>query len=92
MARDISEIHSAQLELKLNEEKYRLIMENMNLGFMEVTNEGKITRVYQALCNMTGYTENELIGKAAEEILLPDEFKSVMHNQSLKRARRNIGI
>jgi PAS domain S-box-containing protein len=90
MARDISDIHSAQLELKLNEEKYRLIMENMNLGFMEVTNDGIITRVYQALCNMTGYTENELIGKSAEEIFLPDEFKSVMHNQSLKREQGEI--
>lgn len=90
MARDISEIHSAQLELKLNEEKYRLIMENMNLGFMEVTNDGKITRVYQALCNMTGYNENELIGKSAEEIFLPEEFRSIMHNQSLRREHGEI--
>jgi PAS domain S-box-containing protein len=87
MARDITTIHKVQDELKLNEEKYRLILENMNLGFMEVDNQGIIQRVYQALCKMTGYSEEELIGQSATDIFIPKEFEEIFQQQ--KELRKN---
>lgn len=90
MARDITSIHKVQDELKLNEEKYRLILENMNLGFMEVDNNGIIQRVYQSLCKMTGYTEEELIGQSATDIFIPDEFKETLRRQTELRENGEI--
>jgi PAS domain S-box-containing protein len=90
MARDITTIQKVQNELKLNDEKYRLILENMNLGFMEVNNEGIIQRVYQALCKMTGYTEEELIGQSANDIFIPEEFKETLFQQTQLRDKGGI--
>jgi len=57
-------------ELRISEEKYRGIIENMELGLLEVDNDQNIIRAYDWFCDMTGYTKEELIGKNAIEFLL----------------------
>ena len=82
---------TAQKELELtirnSEEKYRGIMENMELGLLEVDNAGIITRAYEWFCKMTGYTQEELLGKNGKDFLLAPEYLPVLEANHEKRAR-----
>lgn len=78
IARDITSRYYAQRKLELSEEKYRSIMENMELGFLEVDLQGRIVKAYDRFCQMSGYTTDELYGKSAIDTLLPEEYKEQM--------------
>ena len=73
------------LELRISEDKYRGIIEDMELGLMEVDNEGTIVKAYQRFCDMLGYHPSELNGKNAIEMLLPKEYLPVMERQAAER-------
>lgn len=78
-----------QLDLKIrnSEEKYRGIIENMELGLLEVDKDGKITRVYEWFSKMIGYSEEELLGKRGEDVFLAPEYIPVLNAEHDKRAR-----
>lgn len=73
VARDISERIEAKRQAKINEEKYQHIIENINLGLMEVDLDEKIIYANQSFCKMTAYDLDELIGKNARDIFLVDD-------------------
>lgn len=83
VARDISKrkatelaLEKAKIELEKSEVKYRSIIENMQLGVLEVDNECNILRVYDIFNKMMGYEGDELVGKNARTLLFdgcPDE-------------------
>lgn len=81
------EVRLRTAELRESEIKYRSVMENMDLGLMEVDNNGIIVRVYDKFLEMTGYEEKEMIGKSANELLLLPEFRNVMNVQEKKRLK-----
>lgn len=66
---DITEQHNTNLAIQNSEEKYRGLMENMELGLMEVDNNSVITKVYDRFAKMLGYEPEEMIGKNAVELL-----------------------
>lgn len=86
IARDITEKHVAQEQLQLSEEKYRRIMENMDLGFLEIDLNGNIVRAFERFCVMTGYKESELLGKSAIAVLGVDKFQKVFSDNDILRA------
>ncbi|MEZ4932859.1 MAG: PAS domain S-box protein [Saprospiraceae bacterium] len=88
---DVTQAIKSEELLKRSEEKYRRILENMELGLMEVDIDGIIERVYDRFCEMTGYTEKELIGKYANDILLPKEYLPVMKRQHKDRLEGKAG-
>lgn len=67
---NITERKLAELEVKKNEEKYRGLLESMDLGILEVNNDGIIVNAFDKFCEMVGYTKEELIGKDPNEILI----------------------
>jgi len=85
LARNITDQKYVQQALAKSEEKYRGIMENLELGLLEVDNSDRITNVFPKFCEMTGYTREELLGKKAIETLLPPEFRYLMLSQNEKR-------
>ena len=85
IARDITDRRAVEEKLKRSEEKYRGIIENMELGLLEVNNDGVILRAYQHFCNMVGYEASELVGKRAIDMLLPEEYSALMASESAKR-------
>ena len=87
VARDVTEVKRAKGDLLQSEAKYQRIIENMELGLMEVDLEGKITKAYDKFCDLTGYEKNELIGKKATDIFLPPEFYDEMAQQEAKRKK-----
>ena len=55
--------------LEAQREKYSSIIANMNLGLLEVDNEDSIQMVNQSFCAMSGFTEKELLGKKARNMV-----------------------
>ncbi len=76
--RDVTGIKNAQKQLEASEEKYRGIIENMQLGLLEVDLNHTIKKAYDWFCDMTGYTREELIGKNARDTLLPEKYAKIM--------------
>ena len=86
------ELLLAQATIKKSEEKYRGIIENMELGLLEVDANQIIIRAYDRFCQMTGFTQEELVGKNAKEILLPSEYYPIMAKQEKDRASGDAGV
>lgn len=85
--RDVTESREAQKKIAYSEEKYRGIIENMQLGLLEVDGEHIITRAYDSFCEMTGYTEEELNGKNAMDVFLPKPLHDQMYKEDEKRIK-----
>ena len=62
---DITERKLVEQALRINEEKYRNIIANMNLGLIEVDNQDRIQYANNSFCDMSGYPLDELVGKNA---------------------------
>lgn len=85
---DITEQKHSQEILTRREEKYRSIISNINLGLMEVDLNEKILMVNQSFCDMSGYSQDELVGantadffkgKVIDKII--DEKKTLRNNK-----------
>lgn len=68
---DITERKITENNLNKSEVKYRRLIENMELGILEVDNNEIIMKAYPKFCQMVGYSEQELLGKKATDIFLP---------------------
>lgn len=71
--------------LEAAKEKYRSIIANMRLGLLEVDNEERILMTNNSFTEMSGYTEEELKGQIASELLLDEEAKVHMENKNQER-------
>ena len=87
LARDITQRKQAQIALMRSEEKYRSIIENLELGLLEVDVDDRIMKVYPQFCELTGYQVEELIGQKAGEVLLTEEYRRQMKKRRANRAK-----
>lgn len=62
-------------QLRLQEEKYRNIITNMNLGLIEVNLKGEIIFANQTFCNMSEYALEELKGQNVASFFELEEQK-----------------
>ena len=99
MARDITQrkateraLAKAKIELQKSEIKYKGILENMELGIIEVDTIGNILRVYDAFNKMLGYEGDELVGKNANETLLVESFEEKLSEEDEKRIKGQTGV
>ncbi len=60
VSRDISESKKAEQELKDSEERYRAIFNQAYIGIAKIDLKGKFIQVNQQLCDMLGYSNEEL--------------------------------
>lgn len=89
---DITDRKKSEIKIRRSEEKYRGIMENMELGLLEVNKDGIIIRAYERFCQMTGYTAKELLNQDATQLLLPKEFQELMNKQNKERVTGHHGV
>jgi len=75
--RRIVKARQAEEELRKSEVKYRSIVENAGAGIATTDLKGRFVLVNQALCEMFGYSEKELIGKPFIDFLHPDDKKRI---------------
>jgi PAS domain S-box-containing protein len=78
---------NAELALQVNEERYRNIISNMNLGLLEVDVNDRILFGNESFCRLTGYSFEEMQGKKAADILLKEDNRNLIHEKS--KLRRN---
>ena len=79
-------------ELVRSEEKYKGIIEGMELGLLEVDLNHNIVRAYDWFCDMTGYLVGELEGKNALEIFVDQEDLTIMDQQNEERGQGQAGV
>jgi PAS domain S-box-containing protein len=72
-------------QLRVQEEKFRNIIANMNLGLIEVDNQDTIVFANQSFCDMSGFMLEELRGQKAAELLVRDNDRSIINERQLAR-------
>ena len=87
---DITERKQAEELLKREEQKYRSIIANMNLGLLEVDTEEKVIFTNQSFCEMSGYDYEELIGKRASHIYVKEENIELIESKNEARKRGSL--
>ncbi|WP_276167537.1 PAS domain-containing sensor histidine kinase [Zobellia alginiliquefaciens] len=84
MVEDITREREAEERLNYEREKYASIIANMNLGLIEVDTNDVIQLVNQSFCAMSGYKEEELLGKVGSEVLRVQN-KNILDKENEKR-------
>ena len=92
LSREISDRIKYEKAMMRSEEKYRSIIENLELGLLEVDRNGIILKAYPQFCKLIGYSSEELVGKDPLELLVDDENRSTILNESQKRKRGNSSV
>ena len=67
--RDITERKRLEQEVRVSEERNRLILQSTAEGIFGVDTDGRITFVNAATCSMLGFTADELIGRPSHELI-----------------------
>lgn len=79
--RDITHRKRAELELKISEERLRLLLQNVNDGILvhRVLKEGpgQILDVNDRACQILGYTREELLHLSIKDIVVPEQQDKV---------------
>jgi PAS domain S-box-containing protein len=71
---EISAIKRAQFALRESEERFRLTLDEAPIGMALVALDGRFVRVNRALCDILGYTAEELTGLTFQAITHPDDL------------------
>ncbi|WP_372791620.1 EAL domain-containing protein [Paraconexibacter sp.] len=71
---DISDVKRAQQHARLAEERFRLAFDGSPLGMVLMSIEGEVLRINAAMCAITGYSEEQLLGTSWQSIIHPDDL------------------
>ncbi len=85
--RDITERHESQAAIARSEARYRAAFEQAAVGMAEVTRDGVFQRVNRVFAQITGRSEQELIGMSTTTVTHPDDLES--DAVALQRLMRN---
>jgi PAS domain S-box-containing protein len=72
--RDISARVQAEKELKEREERFRATFEQAAVGIAHTALDGTWLQVNQRLCDIVGYTREELLQKMLQDLTYPDDL------------------
>ncbi|MFM9027531.1 MAG: PAS domain S-box protein, partial [Bacteroidota bacterium] len=86
---DITGQKESMLKLVWSEQKYRGIIENMDLGLVEFDTEDNVTLSNSSFCKITGYSESELSGQPLSELL---RERNSNHESMMSHRKRHRGI
>lgn len=73
--------------LEIQKQKYYSIIANMHLGLVEVNNNDEILMVNQSFTEMSGYTEDELLGKVGAEMIAIEGGADLIKAENEKRIK-----
>ena len=73
VARDITERKQAEEALRASEERFRVTFEEAPVGMVIGVGDGVIVKANRAVCRMTGYTQEELVGQHVRDLTHPED-------------------
>jgi diguanylate cyclase (GGDEF)-like protein/PAS domain S-box-containing protein len=76
---DINDRKRLEAELRESEQRFRLAVENAPIGKGLVSLDGRWLQANPALCQLTGYTEQELLALNFKDITHPDDREKDRH-------------
>ncbi|MGE0127018.1 MAG: PAS domain S-box protein [Blastocatellales bacterium] len=71
--RDVTERRRAQEELRRSEQEFRSLFDLSAIGMTQVSPGGNYLRVNRKLCQMLGYSEQEMLQLTLHEVTHPDD-------------------
>ncbi|AJR04083.1 PAS domain S-box protein [Siansivirga zeaxanthinifaciens] len=83
--RDVTLQKKHRQSLEAQRQKYRSIIANMNLGILEVDNHDRVLMCNHSFSKISGYKEEELLGKFASEFFLNNKSLKLLKKQNKKR-------
>lgn len=84
---DITERTAAEAERQASEARYRTLFEYAPAGILITDNEGYYLDVNDAMCQMIGYSREEMIGMNGVDIVPPDEVEYIDKGLSIVRSK-----
>ncbi len=88
---DITERIEAEARLRESEERFRTAFMDAPIGVALVGLDGRRLRVNRALCEMLGYTEEELLGGDYAEVIHPDDQEiSAQPSEGIRERARKL--
>ncbi|WP_408658598.1 bifunctional diguanylate cyclase/phosphodiesterase [Jatrophihabitans sp.] len=80
VASDVTSQRQAELALRESEQRFRLAFDAASVGMCMVSldpaSTGKLMRANQAMCNFTGYTEQELLTLDVVSLSIPEDSEA----------------
>ncbi|MAD97248.1 MAG: PAS domain-containing sensor histidine kinase [Flavobacteriaceae bacterium] len=83
--RDVTLRRKYRKSLEKERAKYSNIIANMNLGLIEVDNDDRILFANQGFCEMSGYTQEDLLGNRGKDVFLTEADKHIIDEQNKDR-------
>jgi PAS domain S-box-containing protein len=77
--RDISEQKQTEEALRMSEEKFRDLVENINDVIFSLDKDGTVTYTSPAIKKILGYKFDELVGKNFTEIVYPEDLNDIIN-------------
>jgi PAS domain S-box-containing protein len=84
---DITERYQAEQTLKRQEEKYRNIIDNMQLGLVEMDLDYRVLYANRSYCQMMGYSPDELLGQQLHPLILSPPEVDALRDKFADRRR-----
>ncbi|MGE5174550.1 MAG: PAS domain S-box protein [Betaproteobacteria bacterium] len=78
VVRDISERRRRDEAIRESEERFRRAFENAAVGASIVDTRGRFVKVNRRLCEMLGYSEEELLQRTFSDVTYPDDIQKGM--------------
>jgi diguanylate cyclase (GGDEF)-like protein/PAS domain S-box-containing protein len=85
IARDITRRKQTEQALQESEQRFRLTFEHAGSGIAHVDLEGRFLRVNLSLCNILGYSSEELAGRTVKEFSHPEDRDRTDAGRALMR-------
>jgi PAS domain S-box-containing protein len=76
ISRDVTERWQSERDLRESEERFRVTFEQAAVGVAHVGLDGRWLKVNQTLCNILGYTREELLSRTFQDITYLEDLES----------------
>jgi PAS domain S-box-containing protein len=92
--RDLTRRRQVEATLSASEERFRATFEQAAVGITHVAIDGTFLRVNQRLCDLLGYTRDELLALTFQQLTHPDDLNADLEllNQVLGRHRETYAM
>ena len=71
---DVTDLREREADLREAEERFRLAFDEAPIGLALVAPDGAWLRVNQALCDLVGYSAEQMLGMRTDELTHPDDL------------------